>query len=99
MAERIRTVEKDPAGGWIARDPATGEEITEPGWRWNCRESARDAVWQAKHLTPQRTAGVKTCDCERAMVPAGETCNRCGGIGTAGVQATFKPNKENDDGR
>jgi hypothetical protein len=48
--KRIRTVERDPRGGWIARNPYTGEEIMEEGFRWNCRSSARDVVYQAKHL-------------------------------------------------
>lgn len=51
----MKTVEKDPEGGWIARDPNTGETIGGDDWRWNCRESARDVVWQAKHL-PERDA-------------------------------------------
>lgn len=57
MAERIRTVEYDPqAGGWIARNPYTGNEILEEGFRWNCRESARTAVWEARHLSPEAKA-------------------------------------------
>jgi hypothetical protein len=54
---RVKTVEHDPRGGWIARDPLTGEEILEEGFRWNCRASARDVVWQARHL-PRRPASL-----------------------------------------
>lgn len=54
---RIKTVEYDPqAGGWIARDPNTGEVIGGDDWRWNCRASARDVVIHAKHRA-ERAAG------------------------------------------
>ena len=42
-SRRFRRVEKDPYGGWIARDKF-GVEYIEPGFRWNCRSSARDVV-------------------------------------------------------
>lgn len=54
----MKAVERDPAGGWIARDPATGRELEE-GWRWNTREAARDAVWQFQNLPPTRGAAAR----------------------------------------
>lgn len=70
MAERVRTVEHDPAGGWIARDPATGKELEE-NWRWNTRESARDAVWQFQNLPPARGVAefCRFPDCKCPMDP------------------------------
>lgn len=44
---RVRTVEYEPGWGWIARNPATGEEVL-PNFRWRTRSVARDVVWQAK---------------------------------------------------
>lgn len=40
---RPRTVEYDPGWGWIARDPATGNEIL-PDHRWPSRKVAHDVV-------------------------------------------------------
>lgn len=42
-AIRIRRVEKDQRGGWIARDKF-GAEYIEEGFRWNSRSSARCVV-------------------------------------------------------
>jgi hypothetical protein len=50
---RIRTIEKDPRGGWIARDPSNGQIILGDDFRWNSRESARCAVWEARNLPAQ----------------------------------------------
>jgi len=44
---RVRTVEYDQGWGWIARDPATGEEIIK-NFRWASREAARTAVTEAR---------------------------------------------------
>lgn len=48
---RIRTVEKDPRGGWIARDPFDGHVILGDDFRWNSRECARTVVWEARNLS------------------------------------------------
>jgi hypothetical protein len=61
---RIKTVERDPEGGWIARNPHTGEVILGDDFRWNSRESARGAVWEAKHLT-KPADGVESSDKEK----------------------------------
>jgi hypothetical protein len=44
---RVRTVEREPGWGWIARDPRTGAEIS-PGFRWSSRSVARDVVRHAR---------------------------------------------------
>lgn len=41
--KRVRRVEKDPAGGWIARD-RNGAAIYDEAWRWNSRSVARSVV-------------------------------------------------------
>lgn len=46
-AERVKRVEKDPHGGWIARDKF-GVEYIEPGFRWNNRSAARCVVDEDK---------------------------------------------------
>lgn len=43
----VKRVEKDPNGGWIARDKF-GVEYMESGFRWNCRSSARCVVFEDK---------------------------------------------------
>lgn len=48
-ARRVRTVEYDPGFGWIARNPATGQEI-QKDFRWTSRSVARDVVDQARRL-------------------------------------------------
>lgn len=48
--------------------------------------SVRAAKDVATKFMTELADGVKACDCERAMVPAGERCTRCGGIGTYGVK-------------
>jgi hypothetical protein len=50
LERRIRTVEKDPEGGWIARDPFDGHIIPDDSFRWNSRDSARGAVTEARML-------------------------------------------------
>lgn len=45
----MKTVERDPDGGWIARNPWTREEIL-PDFRWASREAARGAVEEARVL-------------------------------------------------
>jgi len=50
---RIRTVEKDPRGGWIARSPFDGRELIEDGFRWNTRSSAWHVVWEERHLSAE----------------------------------------------
>lgn len=35
----VRRVERDPSGGWIARDHF-GNEMIEEGFRWNTRSGA-----------------------------------------------------------
>lgn len=45
MAKRVRTVEREPGWGWIARDPA-GYEVT-PDFRWASREIARGVAREA----------------------------------------------------
>lgn len=50
---RIRTVEKDPKGGWIARSPFDGRELCQPGDRWNTRSSAWHVVWDERHLSAE----------------------------------------------
>lgn len=47
--KRVRTVEYEPGWGWIARDPATGEEII-PDFRWASRDVARTVVLETKLL-------------------------------------------------
>lgn len=49
---RIKTVDRD-YDGWIARNPFTGEDYPEPGFRWFCRASARTAVWEARHCSDE----------------------------------------------
>lgn len=44
MTKRIRTVERDPAGGWIVRHPKTGVMFYDDNWRWNSRAAARAVV-------------------------------------------------------
>ena len=44
---RVRTIEHEKGWGWIARDPATGEEIIKD-FRWASREAARAAVMEAR---------------------------------------------------
>lgn len=58
---RIKTVEYDPGWGWIARNPFTGDEILEPGFRWNTRESARTVVWDARHLSDEAKMFKQLC--------------------------------------
>ncbi len=51
VKKRIRTVEYDPRWyGWIARDPDTGKEIMEEGFRWNSRSVARAVVLEARAM-------------------------------------------------
>lgn len=45
--KRVRRVEHDPCGGWIARDKF-GVEYMEPGWRWNSRSVAQTVVLEDK---------------------------------------------------
>lgn len=40
---RVRTIEREPGWGWIARDPRTGVEVL-PDFRWASRSAARDVV-------------------------------------------------------
>lgn len=47
---RVRTVEYDPGFGWIARDPLTGLEIPEAGFRWMSRSVARSVVLETSLL-------------------------------------------------
>lgn len=49
---RFPTVEHDPGLGWIARDPWSGFEIMESGFRWNSRSVARAVVEEARVLGP-----------------------------------------------
>lgn len=51
---RVRTVEYDPGFGWIARNPATGEEIM-PNFRWSSRAVARTVVMETVLLTKSAT--------------------------------------------
>lgn len=46
--KRIKTVEHEPGEGWIARNPWTGQEILETGWRWNSRAVARTVVAECR---------------------------------------------------
>lgn len=41
--KRVRSVERDPEGGWIARKP-NGHFIFDKDWRWNSRATARAVV-------------------------------------------------------
>lgn len=52
--KRVRTVEYEPGWGWIARDPATGEEII-PNFRWASRSVARTVVLETKLLSPTQS--------------------------------------------
>lgn len=52
---RVRTVERDKQGGWIARDPATGLEIWH-NFRWASRSVARAVVAEARALAAQAAA-------------------------------------------
>lgn len=49
-ARRVRTVEYEPGYGWIARDPLTGREIPEDGFRWMSRSVARSVVLECRLL-------------------------------------------------
>lgn len=44
----MRRVEKDPAGGWIARR-RDGSMIYDKDWRWNSRSVARSVVAEYDH--------------------------------------------------
>lgn len=45
-------VKRDPEGGWIALYPHSGLELIEPGFRWNSRAAARDAVESTRLTGP-----------------------------------------------
>lgn len=47
---RIRTVERVPGWGWIARCPFSGLELFEPGFVWNSRSVARDVVEERRRF-------------------------------------------------
>lgn len=55
---RVRTVEYDPGYGWIARNPFTGREIPEDGFRWVSRSVARSVVLECKLL---RASNAELC--------------------------------------
>jgi hypothetical protein len=50
---RVRTVEREPGFGWIARDPNTGAEIW-PEFRWTSRSVARSVVHESRVLNASR---------------------------------------------
>lgn len=52
VSARAKRVEKDPEGGWIARDQE-GREIGGDGFRWNSRSAARCAVDETDMLVGQ----------------------------------------------
>lgn len=51
--KRVLSVERDPEGGWIARQP-NGHFIFDKNWRWNSRSAARAAVQEYAERTAQR---------------------------------------------
>ena len=53
MSKRIRRVEKDPEGGWIARN-RNGSEILKD-FRWNSRSAAQGAVTETDLLSGRRS--------------------------------------------
>ena len=53
---RIRRVEKDPRGGWIARR-RDGSDIMEPGFRWNSRAAARGVVQADDMMSATQRSG------------------------------------------
>ena len=59
MSRRVRTVEKDPRGGWIARNRFTGEVYPAKDFRWNTRSGAWHAAWEARvfHKQSSGTTG------------------------------------------
>jgi hypothetical protein len=59
-AGRVRTVERDPGGGWIARSPFDGRELGGDGFRWNSRSVARTVVDEDRVLPSAALAAAKT---------------------------------------
>lgn len=47
----VRRVERDPYGGWIARDQC-GNEMIEAGFRWNTRSGAWHVAFEADLFGP-----------------------------------------------
>lgn len=54
--KRLRRVEKDPAGGWIARR-RDGSVIPDADFRWNSRSAAKGAVLETDLLCPATPEG------------------------------------------
>ncbi len=51
---RIRTVERDPGKGWIARNPYTGEECVKD-FRWRTRSVAYAVADEARIFDKPKT--------------------------------------------
>lgn len=67
---RIRRVEKDPYGGWIARDKF-GVEYFDGGFRWNSRSVARAVVEE------DRITGDHGVEAYKAEIHARRTAAAC----------------------
>lgn len=48
--KRVRAVEADQRGGWIARNVHTGAIYPSEDFRWHTRAGARCAAWEARML-------------------------------------------------
>ncbi len=53
--KRVRVVERDPRGGWIARSVHTGAIYPSDDFRWNTRDGAWHAAWEARTLGEPNT--------------------------------------------
>jgi hypothetical protein len=67
--QRIRTVEKDSCGGWIARSPFDGRELCVAGDRWNTRSSAWHVVWDERHLSEEGKRRAALAKSTRSAAP------------------------------